>query len=373
MTMFSLIKKFFQDFLTINKINSAKPKIVFYSEGKSYQKYAYNLIKYFSKKFPGEVYYISSDRNDHIKELEILNVYIKSNILLQYLFLSLNADNLFLTITDLNNSILKKNKNVKNYIYYFHGAVSTTKVFTEKAFDNYDTILCNGDYHINEIRQRENIEGLNKKKLIKSGYLYFDYLNSRIENSINNKSEVLIAPSWNKNTKNYINQDFQKIIKKLLEFNHKVRFRPHPETVKRFPKIMKIYNDLFKTQNFIFDNNPNNIESMQNAKYLITDNSGISIEFLLILKKPVFFYTDSKKIHNPKFKMYENLGTMEDIIRNKFGYKFNYDQISNINNILRNSEEHFETCNIENFINKNFYNYKNTIDFIDKNYSNICI
>ena len=70
--------------------------------------------------------------------------------------------------------------------------------------------------------------------------------------------------------------------------------------------------------------------------------------------------------------MYENLGTMEDIIRNKFGYKFNYDQISNINNILRNSEKILKLL-IENFINKNFYNYKNTIDFIDKNYSNICI
>ena len=130
--MFSLIKKFFHDFQSINKINSIRPKIVFYSENKSYQKYGYNLIEYFSKKFPGEVYYISSDKNDQVKEFKIINVHINSNILLQYLFLSLNADNLFMTATDLNNSILKKNKNVKNYIYYFHGAVSTTKVFTEK-------------------------------------------------------------------------------------------------------------------------------------------------------------------------------------------------------------------------------------------------
>ncbi len=373
MTMFSLIKKFFHDFQSINKINSIRPKIVFYSENKSYQKYGYNLIEYFSKKFPGEVYYISSDKNDQVKEFKIINVHIKSNILLQYLFLSLNADNLFMTATDLNNSILKKNKNVKNYIYYFHGAVSTTKVFTEKAFDNYDTILCNGDYHINEIRQRESIEGLNKKKLIKSGYLYFDYLSSRIENSPNNKSEVLVAPSWNKNKKNYINQDFEKIIKKLIESNYKVRFRPHPETIKRFPKIKIIYNDLFKTQNFIFDDSHSNIESMQNAKYLITDNSGISIEFLLIFKKPVFFYSDSEKIHNPKFNMFQNLSTMEDVVKKKFGRKFHYDQISELNIILKNSAEYFDSSSIDNFINENFYNYKNTIDYIDKNFSEIYI
>ena len=371
--MLSSIRKFFFDFQNINKINSIKPRIVFFSEHKSYQKYGYNLIEYLSKKFPGEIYYISSDKNDQIKELNIINIHIKSNILLQYLFLSLSADNLFMTVTDLNNSILKKNKNVKNYIYYFHGAVSTTKVFTEKAFDNYDTILCNGNYHINEIRQRENIEGLNKKKLIRSGYLYFDYLKNRIDNYNNNKSEVLIAPSWNKNKKHYINQDFEKIIKNLLECNNKVRFRPHPETIKRFPKIMKIYKDLFKTQNFIFDDNPNNLEAMDNAKYLITDNSGISIEFLLIFKKPVFFYTDSEKIHNPKHQMYKNLSTMEDIIRNKFGYKFNYDQIQDINNIIRNSDKVFDTSSIDSFIDENFYNYKNTIDYIDKNFSKILI
>ena len=68
-----------------------------------------------------------------------------------------------MTLTDLNNSIIKKNKFVKNYIYYFHGAVSTTKIYTSTAFDNYDTILCNGDYQIKEIQQRESIENLKKE------------------------------------------------------------------------------------------------------------------------------------------------------------------------------------------------------------------
>ena len=371
--MINSIKKFYQDFQSINKVNLSRHKIVFYSENKAYQKYAYNLIEYFSKKFPGKVYYISSDKYDRIKELDIINVHIKSYFLLHYLFLNIKADNLFLTVTDLDNSTLKKNKNVKNYIYYFHGAVSTTKVFREKAFDNYDTILCNGNYHIDEIRQRESIEKLNKKNLIRSGYLYFDFLKSRINNSTNNQSEVLIAPSWNKNKKNFINQDFEKIKKKLLECNHKVRFRPHPETIKRFPKIKTIYNDLFKTQNFIFDDNPDNFESMQRAQCLITENSGISIEFLLIFKKPVFFYTDSEKIHNPKFNMYQYLNTMEDTVKNKFGHQFNYDQISNINNIIKSSAENFDTSDIDNFMNENFYNYKNTIDYIDKNFSKICV
>ena len=89
------------------------------------------------------------------------------------------AENLFMTLADLNNSIVKRNKFVKNYIYYFHGAVSTTKVYTSTAFDNYDTILCNGNYQVEEIRAREKLEKLKEKKLIKTGFFYFDYINKK--------------------------------------------------------------------------------------------------------------------------------------------------------------------------------------------------
>ena len=135
-------------------------------------------------------------------------------------------------MTDLNNTVVKKNKFIKNYIYFFHGAVSTTKVYTSTAFDNYDTILCNGDYHVKEIELREDANKLKKKKLIKSGYPYFDYLNYKLnKNEVNN--EILIAPSWNKNKKNFINENFEKIIDKLIKSGFKVRFRPHPENLKK--------------------------------------------------------------------------------------------------------------------------------------------
>ena len=38
-----------------------------------------------------------------------------------------------MTLTDLNNNIVKKNKFVKNYIYFFHAAVSTTRIYTSTA------------------------------------------------------------------------------------------------------------------------------------------------------------------------------------------------------------------------------------------------
>ena len=151
------IKNFFHIFNEINNIRKKKPKFIFYSENKSYLKYGYLIIEFLSKKYPGEVYYISSDNDDKVEDLNVVNIYIGQGFLLQYFFKSIATDNLFMTLTDLNNNIIKKNRFVKNYIYFFHGAVSTTRVYTTTAFDNYDTILCNGEYQIKEIQQREDL------------------------------------------------------------------------------------------------------------------------------------------------------------------------------------------------------------------------
>ena len=36
--------------------------------------------------------------------------------------------------------------------------------------------MCNGKFQIKEIEIRQNIKNLSKKKLIPTGYFYFDYL-----------------------------------------------------------------------------------------------------------------------------------------------------------------------------------------------------
>ena len=163
----------------INIINSAKPKYIFYSENRSYQKYSYLLIQLLAKKNPDRIFYVSSDINDKIEDLNVKNMFIGKGFFMQYFFNIVKSENMFLTITDLDNHVIKKTKNVNNYIYYFHSAVSTSIQYTNEAFDNYDTILCNGEYQLNEIRRGEFLKNNKKKRLIKSGYLYFDYLKKK--------------------------------------------------------------------------------------------------------------------------------------------------------------------------------------------------
>ena len=365
--IFSNIKNFFLNIKNINEINKVKPKFIFYSENKSYLKYAYLLIELISKKYPGEIYYVSSDIEDKVVNLDVKNVFIGKGVLMQYFFLSVKGKNMFLTLTDLNNSIVKKNNYIENYIYFFHAAVSSTKIYTETAFDNYDQILCNGDYHVKEIRKREELANLKEKKLIKSGYFYFDYLEQKI-NKNDSCDEILVAPSWNKAKKNFINEHFETIIDKAIKEGFKIRFRPHPENLKRSMNILNHFKEKFKGDNFIFDNEAENLTALEKSKCLITDTSGIAIEYLLLMKRPILYFEDLDKIHNIQFDKFKDLETMDSKVKSKFGYKFDKNQIDNLKEKINFAISDFKDKDksIVDFIEENFYNYNKTIDYFDK-------
>jgi len=366
-TIIANIIENFRIFKNIIKFSSKKIKIVFYSENKNYLKYSYLLIETLSKIYPNKILYASSSKDDYIDNLSVKNLYVGRGFFLQYFFLKIKANNFFLTTTDMGNNILKKTKNIDRYIYYFHSAVSTLRAYTSKAFDNYDIILCNGDYQVKEIKKRENLNNLKKKKLIKCGYLYFDYLKKNL--NFNEKSdEILIAPSWNYDEKNFINEDFEKIIEKVLYYNYKVRFRPHPEHFKRSLVFLNRIKNKFKSENFYYDENIENINSMEKAKCLITDNSGIAIEFTLILKKPTLYYESKNKIHNSEFKKYKSLENFEDNVKKYFGFKFKYDEINQINLLIKNCLKKIKKKEkkINKFAKENFYNLFNSTNFMKK-------
>ena len=374
--MLKMLKDLAEFFTLTKKINyfvNQNFKIVFYSENKTYQKYSKILLDYLINSYPNQILYASSDKNDFIENKNLINLYVGKRYSLQYFFSKLKAKNLFTTTIDLGNNILLKTKNINNYVYYFHSPVSTTKVYTAKAFDNYDTILCIGNFQKKEIQKREQIKSINKKKLIECGYFYFDYLNIKIEKNFQSE-EILLAPSWNYNEKNFINEDFDLIIEHLLKRDFKVRFRPHPEHFKRSLKFINYIKDKYISQKFYLDEEIENYYSMKKAKCLITDNSGIAIEFSLVLKKPVFYYESKSKIHNTDLKYFEEMLNIEEYIKKEFGYIFDKSGIKDLeilinNNIGKHNDQ--KLIKIDNFLKKNFYNFNKTNQFLKDNIENI--
>lgn len=365
--------EFFRLYGTITKFTNVNYKIVIYSENKIYQKYSKILLENLIKRFPNQILYASSDKNDFISNDNIKNLYIGKTYSLQYFFSKIKSENLLTTTIDLGNNLLKKTNNIKNYIYFFHSPVSTTKVYTTAAFDNYDTILCIGDFQKDEIQKRENIKKINSKKLIECGYFYFDYLIGKYkDNSINN--EILIAPSWNYNEKNFINENFDQIIESLLKKNNIVKFRPHPEHFKRSKNFINYLEKKHSSKNFILDKDIENFDSMQKAKCLITDNSGIAIEYTLIFKRPVFYYKSLDKIHNKEIENYKDLFNLEDHLKKQFGYTFMDNQIDNLDSFIKSNIIDFNQnhiSKINQFVNNTFYNFSKTKEFLNINMRDI--
>jgi len=361
-SLFDKLKNNYYIFQKIIYLRKIKPRYLFFSEDRKYQKYAYLLIETLVKKYPQEVYYVSLDVDDKIKNPDVMNVFIGKGLIMNIFFLIIKAQNFFLTLTDLDNHVVKKNKNVDKYIYYFHGAVSTTKVYTATAFDNYDIILCNGDYHLNEIRKRESIKKIKKKKLIKTGYFYFDYLNNKINTKIK-ANEILIAPSWNYSQRDFINENLEEIIQSVLNKGYIVKFRPHPESFKRSMITINNFKNKFSNEKFILDETSENISSMENAKCLITDSSGIAIEYVLLFKKPALYFENNDKIHNIEFNDYNDLITMDQKVKHSFGYTFKKEDIKDLDILINKSISEFKNkeVKIKDFIDNNFYNYGTTV------------
>ena len=172
-----------------------------------------------------------------------------------------------MTTPDLNNFYLKKNP-LNKYVYLHHSICSTHMIYNSKAFDNFDYIFNVGEYQNLEIKNREQIYNLKKKKLYNYGYGKLDYLKNNFELN-KDADEVTIAPSWNKNSE-YL-KFVEEIINNLLK-DYKIRFRPHKTSFKYHSKqISKIVKTFKNNKNFIFDLDDNSFDYILNAKYFITD------------------------------------------------------------------------------------------------------
>ena len=121
--------------------------------------------------------------------------------------------------------------------------------------------------------------------------------------------------------KNYINDGFSDLVDILIK-NYKVIFRPHPEHLKRSKIFLDNLKNKFSGERFKLDIDANNIGSMERAKCLITDSSGIAIEYIIMMKRPILYLDEHDKIHNTEFKDYSSLETIDKKIKENFGFLF---------------------------------------------------
>lgn len=185
---------------------------------------------------------------------------------------------------------LKRSKNVKHYAHILHAASDAT-MYRLFGIDYFDSILLTGDYQKADIRQLEQQRGLPAKELETVGCTYLDMQFNRIcdipeENPHN--FTVLLSPSWGPSA--LLSRFGEKLLDPLTETGWHIIIRPHPQSKKSEPEMLKRLEDRYKTNsNVEWDYNRENIYSMKRADIMISDFSGIIFDYTFLCDKPVMY------------------------------------------------------------------------------------
>ena len=346
------------------KLSDFERSIVFYAENKASMDYFGSLISELTEKMKLQICYVTSVKDDPIlesKNQKILPFYIGNGTVRTKFFLTLKAKILVMDMPDLDQFHIKRSKIYPvHYVYLFHSIFSIHSYLRKGAIDNYDTIFCVGPHHVNEVRETEKVYELKPKNLVKYGFGRLDTLLQKKENfqgtNSDTKDLVIIAPSYGDN--NLLEKCGIKLIEILLKSNFRVMLRPHLRTLRDSTKLIGIIYEKFeKNPNFILEKGDIPFDSYHNSKCMISDWSGISLEYAFIFERPVIFIDVPKKVLNPNSGDI-SLEPIEISIRKKIGHIISPNSLEEIPLIIKDLEKNAEffSKRIKEIISNTVYN-----------------
>lgn len=279
--------------------------IVFYSEHTIYYQYFEGLLAELVRR-GAAVTYVTSDPDDPLLRMPPPGLQVWCfRALLPLVLEFLDARVLVMTMTDLNQFHLRRSVRGTCHVYVFHALVSTHMAYRHGAFDHYDAILCAGPHHVAELRQARQLYGRPTATLVPAGYSRLERIAadhpSRLERIGSSAARplALIAPSWSAG--NILETCLNPLMDGLIRAGFRVSVRPHPEAARRRPDLLRRVEEACRhsgcaslEQAFLSD------ASLHEAELLVTDWSGIALEYALGTERPVLFIETPKKVHNER-------------------------------------------------------------------------
>lgn len=296
-----------------------KKDVVAYVENYNYYPYLEGLIQ----QLDGNVSYITSESED--PRLWMLDTFYLGRLFPAFMAVA-NCKVFIMTLTDLNSFHIRRSFQPVHYVYVFHSPISTHMIYRQEAFDHYDSILCVGPHQVEEIRKREKLYGLKPKKLIEVGYSRIERVHMACKslNKESGKVKVLIAPTWG--TPNLYDICGTELIETLLRKDYEVVLGFHPEIVKRGRHFS--YEGV-TTKTSLLD-----ARTIAEADVLITNWSGISLEYAFGTERPVIFIDTPPKVRNPKYCELR-LEPLEVSLRNEVGTIVSPNNVKNIDTVIQ--------------------------------------
>jgi len=322
-------KKFFS---VVNK------HLVIYSEKSGFYKYFEAVITSLLERSNLTVHYVTNDPDDAIFKLaesqpRIRPYYIGLKKMIP-LMMKAEADIIVMTTPDLDKYYIKRSIMKKDieYVYIPHDMMSVHMGFREGALDAFDTIFCSGPHVAREVRATEEVYGLRAKKLVEFGYPLADRLIAageaeRATHVVGTRKEILIAPSWQED--NLLDSCIDSLISSLYCDGYHITVRPHPEYVKRYGARMKAITDRFAHlvgDGLTFELDFTVNKSIYSSDLLITDWSGIALEYCFATRRPAIFVNTKMKCMNPNW---ERIGItpVEITLRDTVGVSVDKDKL----------------------------------------------
>ena len=319
-------------------------KLVIYAEKSGFYKYFEGLIRELTRRSNITIHYVTNDPNDVIFEVAKENPQIKPYYIgikkMIPLMMRLEADMVVMTTPDLDKFYLKRSIMQKDveYIYVPHDSMSVHMGFREGALDAFDTVFCAGPHTEREIRETEEVYGLPAKTLVQFGYPLVDKLieagaAERASHKSGGRREILIAPSWNED--NLLDSCIDDLIGGLMCEDYHITVRPHPEYVKRYGARMNAIVERFADkvgEGLSFELDFSGNKSIYSADLLITDWSGISVEYCFATKRPAIFVNTKMKVLNPNWQKIPST-PVEISLRSIVGVAVEKEELSNISEI----------------------------------------
>lgn len=337
-------------------------QIVFYSEKNGFYKYYKDIIELILKKTDIIIHYISSDPNDEIFALTSDNFqtyYIDEKIMV--LMMQMDADIVVMTTPDLQNYYIKRSmvRDDIEYIYVDHATNSNNLFYHKDALAHYDTIFVQNTKVYDEIKAQEEFYGFKKKNLVKVGCPLIDNMIKAYcekEDTENKQKTILIAPSWQQD--NILDLCIEELLSQLVKTDYQIILRPHPQYIKLYSSRYETLIDKFSSfNNLIFEDDFSSNKTVYDADVLITDWSGIALEYSFTTLKPVVYINTPMKVINPDYKDID-IVPFNIEARNKIGIEVETDDIKTINSRIEKlfKDSKYSKENIQNIRDNYLYN-----------------
>ena len=345
-----------------NKLNDEQRSIVFYAENKASMNHFRLLISELTKERNFQICYVTSVKNDpilSINDKNILAFYIGDGTVRVKFFIELKAKILIMDMPDLGSFHIKRSKIFPvHYIYIFHSMFSVHSYLRKGAVNHYDTIFCVGEHHKREILETEKIYGLKPKKLVDYGFGRLDTLlrerNNFKKEKLNTENLIIIAPTYGDN--NLLKICGVKLIGTLLDSNFKVLLRPHFRTFKESEDVIRIIRDKFQNNNnFLLEEGTIKPEIFHSSRCMISDWSGISLEYAFIFERPIIYIDVPKKELNEEADKI-SLTPIEVSIREKIGHLVDPDNLTEIPKIISEINDESRAEQIRDIRSKTVFN-----------------